>query len=152
MAHPFVARLYQKLSRLSAPPNKVVKIVRSASRICPARAPATRHLLPGWQARIILDPLAGRRAESGLGGSNGSVVGLSETHVQPHLVVGDVEAGQCLIPRDQETNQKLDPVAHDRQTGSEKPATGVDCRRPGAATKLGAFRHPGCGSFNANGN
>src|SRR5450432_3478739 len=24
---------------------------------------ATRHLLPGWQARIILDPEAGRRAE-----------------------------------------------------------------------------------------
>jgi hypothetical protein len=25
-------------------------------------------------------------------------VGLSVTHVQPHLVVGDVEAGQGLIP------------------------------------------------------
>ena len=61
-------------------------------------APATRCLLPGWQARIILDPVAGRRAEAGFGGSNGSLVGLSVTHVQPHLVVGDVEAGQGLIP------------------------------------------------------
>jgi hypothetical protein len=26
-------------------------------------------------------------------------VGLSGTHVQPHLVVGDVEAGQGLIPQ-----------------------------------------------------
>jgi hypothetical protein len=26
-------------------------------------------------------------------------VGQSETHVQPHLVVGDVEAGQSLIPQ-----------------------------------------------------
>jgi hypothetical protein len=50
------------------------------------------------EARIILDPVAGRRAEAGFGGSNGSVVGLSGTHVQPHLVVGDVEAGQGLIP------------------------------------------------------
>jgi hypothetical protein len=60
---------------------------------------ATRHLLPGWQARIIFDPVAGRRAETGLGGSSCCVVGLSANHVQPHLVVGDVEAGQCLIPR-----------------------------------------------------
>ncbi len=33
-----------------------------------------------------------------LRGGNGSLVGLSVTHVQPHLVVGDVEAGQGLIP------------------------------------------------------
>ena len=62
-------------------------------------APATRRLLLGWQARIVLDPVAGRRAEAGFGGGNGSVVGLSVTHVQPHLVVGDVEAGQGLIPQ-----------------------------------------------------
>ena len=62
-------------------------------------SPATRHFLPGWQARIILDPVAARRAEAGFGGSSGSVVGLSANHVQPHLVVGDVEAGQGLIPR-----------------------------------------------------
>jgi hypothetical protein len=47
-------------------------------------------------------------------------------------VVGDVEAGQGLI-LNHETNQKLDPVAHDRQTGSEKPAAGVDCRSSGYA-------------------
>jgi hypothetical protein len=87
-------------------------------------APATRRLLLGWQARIILDPIAGRRAEAGFGGSNGGVVGLSVTHVQPHLVVGDVEAGQGLILI-HETNQKLVPVTHDRQTGSEKPAAGA---------------------------
>jgi hypothetical protein len=29
-------------------------------------------------------------------------------------------------PLNHETNQKLDPVAHDRQTGSEKSAAGVD--------------------------
>ena len=62
-------------------------------------SPATRRLLLGWQARIILDSVAGRRAKAGFGGSNGSVVGLSATHVQPHLVVADVEAGQSLIPR-----------------------------------------------------
>jgi hypothetical protein len=63
-----------------------------SKRIGPA--PATPRFPSGWQARIILDPVAGRRAEAGFGGSNGSVVGLSVNHVQPHLVVGDVEAGQ----------------------------------------------------------
>jgi hypothetical protein len=61
-------------------------------------SPATRHLLAGRQPRIILDPVAGGRAEAGFGGRNGGVVGLSVTHVQPHLVIGDVEAGQGLIP------------------------------------------------------
>src|SRR5438105_4833147 len=36
-------------------------------------SPATRRLLPGWQARVILDPVTGRRAEAGFGGSNRSV-------------------------------------------------------------------------------
>ena len=67
-----------------------------AKRVGPS--PATRNLLPGRQPRIILDPVAGRCAEAGFGGRNGSIVGLSVTHVQPHLVVGDVEAGQDLIP------------------------------------------------------
>jgi hypothetical protein len=42
------------------------------------------------QARIILDPVAGRRAEAGFGGSSGCVAGLLANHVQPHLVVGEL--------------------------------------------------------------
>ena len=66
-----------------------------AKRIRPSSA--TRNLFPGRQPWIILNPVAGRRAEAGFGGRNGSVVGLSVTHVQPHLVVGDVEAGRRLF-------------------------------------------------------
>src|SRR5262249_40402702 len=62
-------------------------------------SPATRRLPLRWQARIILDPVASRGAEASFGGSNGSIVDLSVTHVQPHLVVRDVEAGQGLIPQ-----------------------------------------------------
>ena len=62
--------------------------------------PATWRLLLGGQARIGLDPVAGCPRDAGFGGRNvDSVSGWSETHVQPHLVVGDVEAGQSLIPR-----------------------------------------------------
>jgi hypothetical protein len=74
-----------------------VAIPNIGKRVRPS--PATQRLLLGWQARIILDPVAGRCAEARFGGSDGNVVGLSGTHVQPHLVVGDVNAGQGLIPQ-----------------------------------------------------
>src|ERR1700693_1570427 len=61
--------------------------------------PATRGFLLRGQPRIILNPIAGCPAEAGLGGSNGGILGVSVSHVQPHLVVGDVKAGQCLIPQ-----------------------------------------------------
>jgi len=38
-AHHFVAMFFQNRSRLSSPPNNVVKIVESASRMSPARSP-----------------------------------------------------------------------------------------------------------------
>ena len=72
-------------------------IPNTGKRVGPA--PATRRLLLGWQARIILDPVAGRRAEAGFGGGNGSIVGLSVTHVQPHLVVGDAGGRAGSIPQ-----------------------------------------------------
>src|SRR3981189_2732144 len=60
---------------------------------------ATWRLLLRGQPRIILDAVAGCPAEAGLGGSNGGIFAMSVNHVQPHLVVGDVKAGQCLIPQ-----------------------------------------------------
>ncbi len=41
--HHLVARFFQKRSRLSSPPNNVVKIVESASSMSPARSPLRRH-------------------------------------------------------------------------------------------------------------
>jgi hypothetical protein len=49
--------------------------------------------------RIILNAVAGCPAEAGLGGRNGGIFALSVNHIQPHLVVGDVKAGQRLIPQ-----------------------------------------------------
>src|ERR1700687_5748815 len=51
-------------------------------------------------ARAAADhPRCGSPAEAGLGGSNGGIFAMSVNHVQPHLVVGDVKAGQYLIPQ-----------------------------------------------------
>src|SRR5271163_285256 len=64
------------------------------------RAPAAPRRFPlRWQPRIILDAVAGCPAEAGLGGRNGSFFAMSVNHVQPHLVVSDVKAGQLLIPQ-----------------------------------------------------
>src|SRR3954468_21207679 len=56
-------------------------------------SPARRGLFLRRQAWIIFDPVGARRAQARLGGGNGDRVGLTVTHVQPHLVVVDVEAG-----------------------------------------------------------
>ena len=90
-------------------------------------------------------PVAGCRAEAGLGGSNGGIVDLSVTHVQPHLVVGDVEAGQCLFPQRLRPDQNLDPAtAHDPQDGFQKPAAeagppSVSLRPPSVSASPGAY-------------
>jgi hypothetical protein len=50
------------------------------------------------QPRIGFDPIHGGGAETGLRRSGGRGIDVAKTHVQPHLVVGDGEAGQALIP------------------------------------------------------
>jgi hypothetical protein len=57
-------------------------------------APAARLLLLRWQARVAFDPEAGRWRKAGFGRSHIRAAGLSITHEQPHLVVGDMEAMQ----------------------------------------------------------
>jgi len=46
-----------------------------------------------------IDTVAGCSAEAGLGRRNGRIFALSVSHIQPHLVVSDVKAGQSLIPQ-----------------------------------------------------
>jgi hypothetical protein len=73
---------------------------------------------------------------------------VARTHVQPHLVVGDVEAGQALIPSFEMENQMLEPAAPDRQTPSAPAGenataggslTSVGLRPPSVSLPPGAF-------------
>jgi hypothetical protein len=61
--------------------------------------PSSWRLLLRRQPWIDLDPIPSRRREPHLGRCGYGGECLSVTHVQPHLVVVDVEAGQALIPR-----------------------------------------------------
>src|SRR5215813_1085047 len=63
---------------------------------------AARRLLLRREPRILFDAIGGRGAEPGFGRGNGRRLGLAETHVQPHLTVGDVAAGQAAVPHRRE--------------------------------------------------
>lgn len=94
-------------------------------------APAARRLLLQRQARIIFDPVGGRGREARLGCGGLGGKGLSRTHVQPHLVVGDMEAGQSVISLDSETNQQLGRAPPDRQTALKSAPPDVAGLRSG---------------------
>ena len=48
----------------------------------------------GRAAGVLLEAIGGGGAEPGLGGGDRGGVGVTELHVQPHLAVGDMAAGQ----------------------------------------------------------
>jgi hypothetical protein len=52
---------------------------------------------PTRNVRCIVPFAAGSTPDSI--GSNGGIFAMSVSHIQPHLVVGDVKARQSLIPR-----------------------------------------------------
>src|SRR5215472_15412655 len=67
-----------------------------------ATAAATRRFLLRQQPRILFDTISGGGAEPGFGRGDGRRLGLAETHIQPHLAVGDVAAGQAAVPHRRE--------------------------------------------------
>jgi hypothetical protein len=82
-------------------------------RILPP-APAWRSLLrrePG----ILFDAIGSGNAEPGLGRGNNRHLGLAETHVQPHLAIGDVAAGQAAVPHRVKNPLPIRPAATARK-------------------------------------
>ncbi|HZC96838.1 MAG TPA: hypothetical protein VE267_12045, partial [Bradyrhizobium sp.] len=67
-----------------------------------APSAAARRFLLRRQSPILFDAIRSRGAEPGFGRGNGRRLGLAETHVKPHLTVGDVAAGQAAVPHQRE--------------------------------------------------
>src|SRR5207302_7890656 len=82
-----------------------------------ATSAAARRFLLRWQPWILFDAIGGGGAEPGLGRGNGRRLGLAETHIQPHLAVGDVAAGQAAVPRRREEPASYRPTATARKHG-----------------------------------
>ena len=79
----------------------------------PPPAPARRSLLRR-EPEVLLKAIGGGGAEPGLGRGNARRLGLAETHIQPHLAVGDVAPGQDAVPHRREELASY-PTGHDRQ-------------------------------------
>src|SRR3954451_4996398 len=58
------------------------------------RRPTRGAFILRRKSRILLDAIGGGGAEPGLGRRDDRRFSLSEPHIQPHLAIGDVAAGQ----------------------------------------------------------
>jgi len=90
-----------------AVPNRSQRIAPSAAARCFLRR----------QPRILFDAIGSGSAEPGLGRGNSRRLGLAETHVQPHLAIGDVAAGQAAVPHWREDPLPIRPTATARKHG-----------------------------------
>lgn len=59
--------------------------------------PVPRRLPLRRQSWVLLDAIGAGGAEPGFGRGDNRRLGLAQTHVQPHLLVGDVAAGQGQV-------------------------------------------------------
>jgi hypothetical protein len=83
-----------------------------SQRIAPSAA--VRRFLLRRQPRILFEAIGRSSAEPGLGCGNTRRLGLAKTHVQPHLAVGDVAAGQAAVPHRSEEPASY-PAGRDHQ-------------------------------------
>src|SRR5580658_761050 len=70
-----------------------------------------RHFLLRRQPRVLFDAIGGGSAKSGLGRGDDRRLGLTETHEQPHLAIGDVAAGQGAVPHQLKNPSPIRPAA-----------------------------------------
>ena len=84
----------------------------ASGSLSPARS---RGFLLRRQPGVLLNAISRRRAEPDLGRGNARRLGLTQTHEQPHLAIGDVAAGQGAVPHRHEEPASY-PAGYDRQT------------------------------------
>ena len=99
-----------------------------------ATSAAARRFLLRRQPWILFDTIGGGGAEPGFGRRNGRLIGLTETHIQPHLAVGDVAAGQAAVPHRREEPASYRPTATARKRGPLRGPAGQQIRYSGRAT------------------
>jgi hypothetical protein len=99
-----------------------------------ATSTAARRFVLRRQPWVLLDAIGGGGAEPGLGRSYGRRLGLAETHIQPHLAVGDVAAGQAVVPHRREEPASYRPTATARKHGPLRGPAGRQIRNSGRAT------------------
>src|SRR5689334_15469978 len=100
---------------------------------------ATRRFLLRRQPWILFETIGGGGAEPGFRRGNARRLGSAETHIQPHLAVGDVAAGQAAVPHWREEPASYRPIATARKHGPLRGRAGRQIRNSGRATP--SLRH-----------
>jgi hypothetical protein len=87
-------------------------------------ATASRLLMMRRKPEILLEAIRGGSADRRLRGRYRRRVCLSELHVKPHLVIGDMAAGQRADPLDEKIHPHRRPVAFTRRFAPKTGASG----------------------------
>ena len=96
-------------------------------------APSARRLLLRGQPRILLDAIGRGGADRRLRRRDGRRIGLTELHVEPHLVIGYMAAGHKVIPPRSEKPPAY-PAGRDHQTDAPYGTRRRRARNSGRAT------------------
>src|SRR3984893_8860572 len=112
-----------------------------------ATSAAARRFLLRRKPWILFDTIGGGGAEPALGRGDGRRLGLAETHIQPHLAVGDVAAGQAAVPHRREEPASYRPTATARKHGPLRGRAGRQIRDSGRATP--SLRHASGDTFSS---
>ena len=99
-------------------------IPNSDKRVLPPTI--ARRFLLRRKSAVLLDAIGTGGAEPGLRRGDDRRLGLTETHVQPHLAIGDVATGQGAVPHRREEPASY-PAGRDRQP--TRPLRGHAVRR-----------------------
>src|SRR5437763_7299168 len=105
-----------------------------------ATSAAARRFLLRRQPWILFDTIGGGGAEPGFGRGNARRLGSAETHIQPHLAVGDVAAGQAAVPHWREEPTSYRPTATARKHGPLRGRAGRQIRNSGRGYALPSLR------------
>src|ERR1700757_5143891 len=104
-----------------------------------ATSAATRRFLLRRQPWILFDTIAGGGAEPGFGRGNARRLGFAETHIKPHLAVGDVAGRESGVPHRRKDPASYRPTATARKHGPLRGPAGRQIRNSGRATP--SLRH-----------
>jgi uncharacterized Zn-binding protein involved in type VI secretion len=85
--------------------------------------PAARDTLLRRRTRVMLDAVAGSRAEPGTGGGDGDRGGRAMRHEEPHLVIGHMAAGHA--GSSEQGKHPHSPTGRDHHARRPRPAPGT---------------------------
>jgi hypothetical protein len=124
-----------------------IEMELNAAEPCPlCWGKITGRLLLGRKSGILLVSVGGGRAETSLGSGDGGGMGATQAHERPHLLIGDMPAGQSTGPFKGVADALPAAVTANEAPSGRHAAAGVPSvgLRPPLVTPAAAHSHPDC--------